>query len=228
MMRVRDEADTVQLTKIRIKEPVRAALERAAFEHGVTMNAEVARRLEASFEHERAAAERERTLAEAIFLIYGPDNGPLLHLVGEVLRSVDPRGQWRDDPAKGKLIVRGIARLLHRLQTPDDANILLDGSAEARIDALLLDIGNDGSDHPGSLAHVHRWAEEIRRRLGPLGPLLIEMRRIVRSHLEAMPARETPQPNPEHDEGWDRAKERAAARHAEEARHENPQTEDKG
>src|SRR4051794_670370 len=48
-MRPRDDGDTVQLSKIRLKEAVRAKLEDAAATNKVTMNAEIAQRLERSF-----------------------------------------------------------------------------------------------------------------------------------------------------------------------------------
>jgi hypothetical protein len=197
----------------RIREALKAQLEREAAAAGRSLSEEIETRLERSVDPG-----------------YGPDHGPMLHLIDQVVRTVDPRGQWRDDPAKGTLIIRGIARLLHRLQAPDDAHVFLDGSVEARIDELLFDLGNDGSDHPGSLAHVHRWSEEIRRRLGGLGPLLIEMRRAVREHLESMPPSKPPEADPQLVATWTPRLEREQAatledraRQAEEARQRSQQ-----
>jgi hypothetical protein len=48
-MTTRDEAQTVQLG-VRMKEPLRAALEDAAKRHGISMNQEAVRRLERSFD----------------------------------------------------------------------------------------------------------------------------------------------------------------------------------
>jgi Arc-like DNA binding domain len=45
----RDEATPVQI-KLRMKEPLRAMLEESARERGISMNAELVRRLERSFE----------------------------------------------------------------------------------------------------------------------------------------------------------------------------------
>lgn len=178
-----------------------------------------------SFLEAEAAAEG-RSLSEKIETIFeghiASPPQPLVVLTDEVTRVVDPRGRWRENSPMGEAaaaaIVRGIARAVKRLRTPDDPHVYRDGSVEARVDALLWDLGNDGSEHHGPQTHVHRWSEEIRRRLGDLGPVLIEMRRTVRAHLEAMPPAEPPPSEPEHDELWRKAQERAAARRAEKAR----------
>ena len=47
----REESATVEL-KVRMKEPLRASLELAARQHGVSMNAEAVRRLDQSFAEE--------------------------------------------------------------------------------------------------------------------------------------------------------------------------------
>jgi hypothetical protein len=193
----------------RIREAVKVFLEQEAKAAGRSLSEEI----EATLEQRVASADR----------------APLINLLDEVIGIIDPRDRWRENSPIGEAvsesIVRGVTRLIRRLRAPDDAHVFRDGSVEAKVDELLWDLGNDGSEHRGPLTYVHHWSAQCRRRLGPLGPLLIEMRRGVREHLESMPAREQPQPNPEHDEGWDRARERAAARRAEEARRRE---EDKG
>jgi hypothetical protein len=61
----RDQAATVQL-KVRMKEPLRAMLDEVSARRGVSMNAEMVRRLEQSFrlEHALERAEQEREEAE--------------------------------------------------------------------------------------------------------------------------------------------------------------------
>jgi len=49
----RDDADTVQLSKIRMKETLRVALERDAKAQGITLNAAIVSRLERSFRDDR-------------------------------------------------------------------------------------------------------------------------------------------------------------------------------
>ena len=49
----RDDADTVQLSKIRMKETLRAALKNDAATRGMTLNAVIVARLEQSFRDDR-------------------------------------------------------------------------------------------------------------------------------------------------------------------------------
>src|SRR6516164_278243 len=82
-MRRRDDAATVQL-KIRIKEPLRAAIEKDADARGVTMNAAVNDRLEQSF-HEDA---RSRDLREALALALGAEVAAVTLAMGLAIRDV--------------------------------------------------------------------------------------------------------------------------------------------
>jgi hypothetical protein len=131
-----------------------------------SLSGEVRHRVETTFLE-------EDLLGQALLLAYGPDNGGLIILVGEVLRMLDPRGQWRDHPEHGEAVRRGCAHLLKRLQSaPEPVTIADENSPEGHVDKLLLDLGDPGS----------RWAKGIRRRLGALAPLLIEMRRRTSDH----------------------------------------------
>ena len=97
----RAPSDTVDL-KVRMREPLRAALERAAKEYGSSMNAEAVRRLEASFE-------KSNMLGEVMSLAYGRELAGILMTIGMALREVGPasalvrgkpleaRGQWLND-----------------------------------------------------------------------------------------------------------------------------------
>ena len=79
----RDDATTVQL-KIRIKEPLRAAIEDDAEARRVTMNAVINDRLEQSFrEHGRA-----RDLREALALAFGADVTAVMLAIGLAIRDV--------------------------------------------------------------------------------------------------------------------------------------------
>jgi hypothetical protein len=184
----------------RIREAVKAFLELEAKAAGRSLSEEI----EVTLEQRVAAADR----------------APLVNLLDEVISAIDPRGRWRENSPIGEAvsesIVRGAARLIKRLRAPDDAHVFRDGSVEAKVDELLWDLGNDGTEHRGPLTHVHHWSAQIRRRLGPLGPLLIKMRRAVREHLESMPPSEPAQPKPEHVEIWDKP---LAAEHVATAEH---------
>jgi hypothetical protein len=67
-MAQRNRPETIQVG-LRLKEPLRAALENAASQRGVSMNAEIVRRLEASFEQAGGPEVQELTrLWQAAFL----------------------------------------------------------------------------------------------------------------------------------------------------------------
>jgi hypothetical protein len=61
----RDETDTVEL-KLRIKEPLRAALAQSAGRRGISLNAEMSLRLEESFELRQEMAKREESQRQLI------------------------------------------------------------------------------------------------------------------------------------------------------------------
>jgi hypothetical protein len=209
MEKVRD-ATTMATITTRLREPLRAGIEASAKAKGHSLNSEITRLLHEGLQRERAELEHERSLAEAMVLAYGPDNGPLLHLIGEVvIVPVAPRGQWRDDASLKQRIQLRTARLLDRLQAPEEVARFYSQKRttdEESVDKLLFEIGNDGSETRGPLFSEHRWAAEIRRRLGShFGQLLVDMRRRVKEHLESKPPWEPAPSNPEHDALWERA-----------------------
>jgi hypothetical protein len=71
----RDRTATVDL-KVRMKEPLRARLEVAARDRGISMNAEAVGRLEQSFRN-------EDLLPQLLDLAYGRETAGLLMLLGE-------------------------------------------------------------------------------------------------------------------------------------------------
>jgi hypothetical protein len=96
MMPTRDDAATVQL-KIRIKEPLRAAMEKDAEARGVTMNAAINYRLEDSL---RESA-RSRDLREALALALGADVAAVALAIGLAIRDVV---KWSPLPPKTGLL----------------------------------------------------------------------------------------------------------------------------
>jgi hypothetical protein len=183
----------------------KSKLTAAAEVGGRNLSEEMERRFDASFRD-------EDILGQAMTLAYGQPNAALLCLLGETLRTLAPRGEWLNDPASRDAVARGFLRLLRRLAAPEDGHVFRDGSSEAKVDRVLFDVGNDGSGHPGPLGYAHVWAAEVRRRLGSLGPLLVEMRRTVREVQETMPPTERPAPDPAKVDSWTKAFDRAAAR----------------
>src|SRR5436305_1158648 len=82
MAKAREASATVDI-KIRMKEPLRADIERAATGKGISMNAEMVERLSRSFEH-------ERMLDQALEWAYGRKLFALLSLLGRVAVDTGP------------------------------------------------------------------------------------------------------------------------------------------
>jgi hypothetical protein len=139
-------------------------------------------------------------------LAYGADNGPLLHLIGEVLRVVAPRGgEWLEDDAALRDMAVGLVHFLRQLRAPDDGTMASEG-VEKRIDDLLFDLGYDGSEwgHGADQSPRARWAAKKRGQFGIYGPLLMRYREAVTRVLLEQPPREMPRPEPSAQESWDR------------------------
>jgi hypothetical protein len=109
------------------------------------------------------------------------------------------------------MLGRGIGHLFKRLAAPDDGHVSHDKSIESGIDRLLYELGAEPYDPWGAPTYLERWAQEQRARLGSFGPLLVKMHQAVRDGLLQAPSRDLPQPNPEHVEAWERAREKPLA-----------------
>jgi hypothetical protein len=122
----RSESDTVQL-KVRMKEPLRAALEEAARQRGVSLNSEVVRRLERSFEQEQRL--------EDVF--GGIDVYRLMRVIAAIMDSagstallykpppgfVDAReARWPADPYAYDQALQAGVHALEALRPPGDPN----------------------------------------------------------------------------------------------------------
>ncbi|SRR6266851_1790076 len=177
---------------IRTTSGIKAALAAEAEGQGGNLSEEAERRIVASLES-------DKSLDQAMVLAYGPDNAGLLCLIGEVLRIVTPHGEWLDNDAGFDAAAGGIVRVLRRLRAPGDGTTAESGP-DARVDALLWDLGDTGEDHPGQLTARQRWAAEKRRRLGEeLSARLKTMREAVR---EGAPPRDAPEADPEAVAAW--------------------------
>ena len=79
-MAAREKTETVDL-KVRMKEGLRAQVEAAAQDHGVSLNAEAVARLEQSFRD-------QRLMVDAMQLVYGPQLADLVLKIGDVMKAV--------------------------------------------------------------------------------------------------------------------------------------------
>jgi hypothetical protein len=98
----RAKSETVQL-KVRMKEPLRAMLEKAADERGISMNTEAVDRLQRTFQN-------QKVLQEALDLSFGPQISGILMIIGDVMRATAQTASfaksgnpsledWLEDPA---------------------------------------------------------------------------------------------------------------------------------
>lgn len=137
----RAPSDTVDL-KVRMREPLRAALEKAASETGGSMNAEAVRRLEASFE-------RSNLHREVLSLMYGSQLGGLLMMIGSTLHDVGPHAafssthtlegsqRWLDDPYAFDQAVNAVNGILEALRPPGEPMVPPSLTSLGQIDPAL-------------------------------------------------------------------------------------------
>jgi hypothetical protein len=108
----RAKSETVQL-KVRMKEPLRAMLEKAADERGISMNTEAVDRLQRTFQN-------QKVLQEALDLSFGAHISGLLMIIGDVMRATaqtvsfaengDPSLEiWSEDPVVYDEVAKAVA-----------------------------------------------------------------------------------------------------------------------
>jgi hypothetical protein len=177
-MPTRDDAATVQL-KIRMKEPLRAAIEEDAEARGVTMNAAIIDRLEQSFREDA----RSRDLREALALALGADVAALTLAIGLAIRdvvnwaSLPPDTNLFSDPFIFEQAAAALSTVVESVRPPGDAAVLPGGGdyvpagAEAAAEQwrrLGPDVGAqvcwEIADYPERLGP---WGSSIREWLGP-------------------------------------------------------------
>jgi hypothetical protein len=139
-------------------------------------------------------------------------NAPLVFLFGEIVNHIAPKGEWQSDEFAKDSLWLALRHALDVLADPEGAPIEDRGDGADRAQWLLCQLANPNS----------HWAAAKRQRLGYLVDL-IDRRADVLDR--ALAKRTEPTIDPAVQEGWDRARTQAAARHAEEAR---KREEDKG
>jgi hypothetical protein len=133
---------------------------------------------------EAEAAASGRSLSERIETVLEEhvaraDRSPLINLLAALLPTVDPGNHWQEATPAGmaarRAIIRAASRMMERLAHPQDPGLFsLEPGPEGLTDGLLHDAGREVPD-PETAQYVWRWAAEIRRHLGALGPLLVAM-----------------------------------------------------
>jgi hypothetical protein len=150
-MPIRDDAATVQL-KIRIKEPLRAAIEGDAEARGMTMNAAVNDRLEQSFREGARSRSAKGDLREALALALGADVAAVTLAVGLAMRDVI---KWSRLPPETHLL----------------SNAFIFAQAVAAISTVIESVKPDGDAAalPGGGDYVPPGAEATEEQWRTLG-----------------------------------------------------------
>lgn len=201
-MRVREPADVIQLSKVRMRERLRAKLDEAATANRVTLNAEIVNRLEWSLEDERERDRDADQLQQALSYALGEEDAGLALLQAQVLRALGLRGRYLDD-RNYEALARGAGRLYQRLAAPDNGRLIRDvDSPEAGVvDDLLEELGRPS--HPRAPTYLQRWAHDQRRRFGPrLAAVLLQMYEAAKNEILANGPLDRKKPNPEAVDSW--------------------------
>jgi hypothetical protein len=179
----RKESATAEI-KTRLKETLRAKLEKAAKRRGVSMNSELVDRLEQTFAaDDMLAAAEDRAYPEHL--------APIVTLIGDVMRGTGERAMtdalpsdlarsWLDDPYAYDQAVQAVMAVLEAFRPPGDPHRLRDGTDATQhgfrrdrgliVAAGTMTVVKSGRfifETPDGKRHTKPAAEEIRRRLGP-------------------------------------------------------------
>jgi hypothetical protein len=104
----RKKSDVVQLSKIRMKEALRAQLARDADRKGVTLNGEIVDRLERSYAKDSQAA---RDSAIIDMLVRNDDaSAKLLRAIAD---EIAKHPDWSDDEAQREDLIKWLAYAIH-------------------------------------------------------------------------------------------------------------------
>ena len=168
----RKESETVQVG-LRIKEPLRAALEETAKHRGVSMNAEIVARLEQSFAAERRLADVFGSsemfgLMKALAAVMQTAGGSAKRL-SDGTKVADG---WMDHPYGYDQAVRAACHALELLRPPGD--VQLPKSAGPEMDRMLGSLGPQFTDamfgqRPSRAAQVIEDLGPLAKRLRPKG-----------------------------------------------------------
>ena len=116
----RAKSDTVQL-KTRMKEPLRAKLEAAAEENGVSLNAEAVQRLERSFAEEKSRAAISDEAVNGFYASFGkPETFLVARLLANAIHTIEAvtGKNWMDDPEAHRQTQEACKNILDAFRPP--------------------------------------------------------------------------------------------------------------
>jgi hypothetical protein len=181
MTESRTDASTAEI-KIRMKEPLRAQIEREAEIRGVSMNAEMIARLEHSYH-------KDESLDAALAFAYGEETAALLLVIAKVMEQAEAecswvcrlaRGEargayWAADPYFFDQTALAINRAFEALRPPGDPSGPARDDGGADLSAVASTAGTraaaailDSLIAPSNaMRRLGKWAKPIAKKLGP-------------------------------------------------------------
>jgi hypothetical protein len=115
MMNARKKTDVVQLSKIRMREVLRAKLARDAERKGVTLNAEIVDRLEQSYVNE-AQATRDGAIIDMLVR----HNDVSSQLLRDIADGIAKHPDWDRDEAARKELLSWLAFAIYGKEPPQE------------------------------------------------------------------------------------------------------------
>ena len=147
-MAPREQSATIQL-KIRMKEPLRAALEKAAQERGVSLNSEAVKRLELSFEEQKRESLIAAQAAGGVYASFGGlDTFTIMRLLANVINSLEvtSKTSWRGDPKAFAVVRRACNSILELFRPGQELRIsdstLASGAAATEAEHLGSEVAD--------------------------------------------------------------------------------------
>ena len=155
----RPRSATVDL-KVRMKEPLRASLEKAAKADGISLNAEAVRMIEEGFRTKEEETSLVARTALGIYVSFGGlEAFTVMRLLANAASVIEMRTKtkWLDDPATFDQVRRALISILKVLRPTDDRKVTND----------LLGYGFQESEkeHLGekvATSVIEEWLEAIR------------------------------------------------------------------
>ena len=117
----RAKSDTVQL-KTRMKELLRAKLEAAAEENGISLNAEMVQRLERSFAKEKSQAANSDEAVGGVYASFGKlETFLVARLLANAIQTIEAKTKknWMDDPETHRQTQEACKTILDSFRPPD-------------------------------------------------------------------------------------------------------------
>ncbi len=167
----RAKSDTVQL-KTRMKEPLRAKLEAAAEENGISLNAEMVQRLERSFAKEKSRAAISEEAVDGFYASFGKlETFLVARLLANAIQTIEAvtGKNWMDDPEAHRQTQVARIKILDAFRPPAGArSISTDLISEGLVAAESSTVGTDAATKAlmSSVAQAAHPAKFFRKKKG--------------------------------------------------------------